>query len=124
MKYLGFLKKRLEISASDFPSILGFTLTVIARHPSVITEIKHFTMDLLMILAKNNFDLFSFIDGFEILINELLKVDMSEYHYYFNKITETIIFLLDKKKARNIIINNNYFGKIFAVFSDIKGKMN
>ena len=39
---------------------------------------------------------------------------------FAERISDTLIFLLDEEKTRNILINKNYFGKIFACFTDIR----
>ena len=117
---LRLLKSWIQKSYQNFPSLCGFSLIYLANQKTMSTT-KKMAIELLRILAINNIDIFSWIGGFEVLINAILSNDINDLE---DKISNTIIYLLDEEKSRNIIIKNFHFGKIFAVFTDIKGNSN
>ena len=114
---LKLLKSWIQKSHNNFPSLCGFSLIYLANQ-KIMSTTKKMAIELLRILAINNIDVFSWIGGFEVLINAILSNEINDLE---DKISNTIIYLLDEEKSRNIIIKDFHFGKIFAVFTDIKG---
>ena len=72
------------------------------------------------VLAIKNLKFLDSIDGVKLLIDSILNKEHNKIENFAERISDTLVFLLDEEKTRKIFINKNYFGKIFACFTDIR----
>ena len=123
IKYIKFLKNWIKLSPENFPRLCGFSLIALATFDRKMTNVKKFSIELLRLLAIHNTELFSWIGGFLVMANAILNKEIDEIDDLSAKIADTIIYLLDEEKSRNIMVRNFDFAKVFAVFTDIKNNM-
>lgn len=123
IKYIKFLKSWIKLSPTNFPRLCGFSLIALATFERKMTNVKKFSIELLRLLAIHNTELFSWIGGFGVMANAVVNKEIDEIDDLSAKIADTIIYLLDEEKSRNIMMRHFDFAKIFAVFTDIKTNM-
>lgn len=123
IKYIKFLKSWIKLSPLNFPRLCGFSLIALATFERKMTNVKKYSIELLRLLAIHNTELFSWIGGFAVMANAVLNKDIDEIDDLSAKIADTIIYLLDEEKSRNIMMRNFDFARVFAVFTDIKTNM-
>jgi hypothetical protein len=82
-------------------------------------SIKEKLIDIFCILAERNFKVCEKSGGIATLFEIMSHFSNEEQEHIFERISSTLIELLDKEKTRKVILKNFNLGKLFAKLYDI-----